>query len=657
MDFRGKRESLLLSSRRRIRNSTYLRIEELEPRDLFSAGGLDSMFAMPDRGGRLVDQNPIGYSPAQIRHAYGFDQITFGSVQGTGAGQTIAIVDAYDDPNIFKDLDFFDNTFGLPGSASSVLTKATPEGKPQANSSWAGETALDVEWAHAIAPGAHILLVEAASNSLSDLLNAVTYAAGQNGVVAVSMSWGGAEFSSEINLDGLFTSAAGRGITYVAAAGDTPGEIWPSTSPNVLSVGGTSLPGLNAAGDYPTGNETGWGSSGGGTSAFESTPSYQTTVKGTSSTGRSNPDVAAVADVNTGLAIYDSVSYFGHSGWFEAGGTSVGAPLWAGLVAIADQGRGAAGSLDGATQTLPALYQLGIGANAAANFHDITSGTSGSNSAGVGYDKVTGLGTPIANNLVKGLVSVSGSGAALKVTSVHLAVTIPPADKAPATPNKPSLIIDPIGDSTTSTSQPIPINTNPSTVIPFYIFYSTALPATYTYGNSLSVIPSSAYVPQTAIFAPTSYSTSVFGGGTAGGFGSTSDYRRGGIGGFIPDTEGSAKPDSTGDAQKVRPQKQDMMSNPDKAPGDLMPMGSPEKDKAPPVPADKNGDPAPGDGFWELGLAADGLTQPTTDDAPMDTVSEAASLVPGLVAFFGSSWGARLIDPNAGHKRPKLVPN
>src|SRR5262249_20838549 len=163
--------------------------------------------------------------------------------------------DAFDDPNVFQDLDVFDNAFGLPGPASSFLTKATPQGKPRTNSSWAGEIALDVEWAHAIAPGAHILLVDAASNSLGDLLSAVAFAASQPGVVSVSMSWGGAEFSSEVNLDSFFVSPAGRGVTFVAASGDSPGETWPSTSPNVLSVGGTTLPRLDSAGDYPTGQE------------------------------------------------------------------------------------------------------------------------------------------------------------------------------------------------------------------------------------------------------------------------------------------------------------------------------------------------------------------------------------------------------------------
>src|SRR5207245_394079 len=177
---------------RRCRHLTFLRIEELEPRDLFSAGGLDGTFAAPDRDRGVTFPNPVGYTPAQIRHAYGFDNIMFGGVQGNGAGQTIAIVDAYDDPNIYKDLDVFDSTFALPGGpAINFLKKVTPEGHTKTNASWAGEISLDVEWAHAIAPGANILLVEAATSSLTNLLNAVTYASSQSGVVAVSMSWGG----------------------------------------------------------------------------------------------------------------------------------------------------------------------------------------------------------------------------------------------------------------------------------------------------------------------------------------------------------------------------------------------------------------------------------------------------------------------------------
>jgi len=644
MDFRGQGRSYLHSGRRHSRRPALLRIEELEARDLFSAGGLDGIFAAPDHRPGVTFPNPVGYTPAQIRHAYGFDQIMFGGVQGNGAGQTIAIVDAYNDPNIFKDLDVFDSTFGLPGPASSFLTKVTPQGHTKTNASWAGEISLDVEWAHAIAPGAKIILVEAATSSLTNLLNAVAYANSQPGAVAVSMSWGGAEFSSEISMDGLFTRP---GITYVAAAGDSPGAIWPSASPNVLSVGGTTLPGLDPAGNYPTGNETGWSSSGGGTSAHESQPSYQTGVSGAGTSNRSTPDVAFDADPNTGVAIYDTVSQFGQTGWFQTGGTSVGAPAWVALVAIADQGRAALStplpSLT-STQTLTTLY-----ANPSA-FHDITSGTSGPNSAGGGYDQVTGLGTPNANNVVQALVGVKT--AALRIASFQSAANSD-TTRAPGSNGKPTMIIGSTGDTTTSTA------TSSVSTTPFFIFYNPALPPYYSYVSLISLAPTYANIVQTAIFVPTSYSTVGFGSGPSGGFGSAGDYSRGGLGPVLPPQATPEQSSPAPDTATIRPQGSDSITNPSKAPGDYpaTPPDSSDKDKIPPGPADKNGDAAASDGFWELGLASDGVAQWTNDDAQMEAATETASLVPGLVAFFGSSWGIRLIDPNAGHKRPKLGPN
>jgi subtilase family serine protease len=141
-------------------------------------------------------------TPVQVRHAYGFDQIAFSangrSIAGDGTGQTIAIVDAYDDPNIASDLKAFDSKYNLP---NPTFVKATPEGQPRANAGWSTETALDVEWAHAIAPGADILLVESKSSSLTDLLNAVNYARNQPSVSAVSISWGAGEFAGETQLD------------------------------------------------------------------------------------------------------------------------------------------------------------------------------------------------------------------------------------------------------------------------------------------------------------------------------------------------------------------------------------------------------------------------------------------------------------------------
>jgi len=361
---------------------------------------------------------PTYFNPAQVRHAYGFDQITFGSVAGDGTGQTIAIVDAYDnpkfvsssDPNfINSDLHHFDASgdFGFTLS-DPVFTKVDQSGGtnyPAVNAGWSSEIALDVEWAHAIAPGANILLVEANSNSFADLLTAVDTAANYPGVSVVSMSWGGGEFSGESSYDSHFSHP---GITFVASSGDsgTPPE-WPAISANVLAVGGTTLT-LNSNNSYKS--ETGWRSSGGGISTQVPKPDYQTLVSTSSTTKRTSPDVAYNADPNTGVLVYDSVN----GGWFAFGGTSAGAPQWAALVAIADQGRGAAGSLDGATQTLYALYKAAkadYASTSVSEFHDITSGRNGPGSAAkTGYDTVTGIGTPMANQVVAALVAWTGAG-------------------------------------------------------------------------------------------------------------------------------------------------------------------------------------------------------------------------------------------------------
>jgi hypothetical protein len=339
---------------------------------------------------------PSVYTPAQIRQAYGFNQVGL-----TGAGQTIAIVDAFAHPNIFADVDVFDQTFGItPGlPSSSFLSVATPQGTPAVNASWALEIALDVEWAHAIAPGARILLVEARDNSLGNLLSAVRYAASQPGVSVVSLSWGTYEFYGENYLDSYFTTPPGHpGVTFVASSGDygSPPS-YPAISPNVLAVGGTSLF-LDSWGSYL--GESGWSGSGGGFSLYENEPSYQL---GWQYTGRrSNPDIAYNADPYTGYYVYCSIPYYGYAGWWQMGGTSAAAPQWAALLALANQGRVAAGkaTLDGPTQTLPALYAL-----PSSYFHDILSGSNGGYVAGWGYDEVTGRGSPVANLVIQGLIN------------------------------------------------------------------------------------------------------------------------------------------------------------------------------------------------------------------------------------------------------------
>jgi subtilase family serine protease len=340
------------------------------------------------------------YTPAQIRHVYGFDQLS-----ATGAGQKIGIVDAYGNQNIQSDLNKFCTQFGLTTTTVQIMG-SNPGGN---GNGWDMETSLDVEWAHVVAPDATIILSVASDASFSALLNAVA-AATNAGATVVSMSWGAQEFSGENGYDPYFQTP---GVAYVASSGDsgeltnTPEVEWPAASPYVISVGGTSL-----TLDSSTSNrisETAWSGSGGGLSTDYSVPSWQV---GWSPwlTMRGVPDVAYLADPNTGLYVYCS-TYF-PPGWYQVGGTSAGAPQWAGLIALANQGRtlGVGGNAP--------IYQVAQLAGAAAgtldatHFYDITSGNNGStadpdDSSGPGYDLVTGLGSPVAAGLVPALVALA----------------------------------------------------------------------------------------------------------------------------------------------------------------------------------------------------------------------------------------------------------
>ena len=200
------------------------------------------------------------------------------------------------------------------------------------------------------------------------------------------------------------TPSKHAGVTFVASTGDTQTGEYPAMSPDVLAVGGTTLT-LGSNNTYA--GETGWSSGGGGVSIHEIQPTFQKGVSTQSNQARTIPDVSMDADPNTAVAVYDSYD-FGGTPWVVIGGTSLAAPLWAGVIAVANQGRATVGlaSLDGPTGTLPMLYNL-----PASDFHDITSGNNG-NAASVGYDLVTGIGSPIVNNVVYGLMgnaSISGT--------------------------------------------------------------------------------------------------------------------------------------------------------------------------------------------------------------------------------------------------------
>jgi len=366
-------------------------VEYLEVRSLLSATDLAGFVASPQaiEPAAANHSTPVGLTPAQIASDYGFNQVSLPSGQLAGAGQTIAIIDAYDDPNIKNDLSVFDTTFGLPTANLTVAKEYINGIPPTVNSGWAAEISLDVEWAHAMAPGANILLVETSDASLNNLLLGIDYARQQPNVSVISMSWGGSEFSSETAYDSTFTTPAGHvPITFVASAGDDgAGAIWPAVSANVLGVGGTTL--NQSGGVYQS--ESAWSDSGGGTSSFVNEPSYQLSSQTTGR--RTTPDVAFDADPNTGIAVYDSLPESGQSGWLEFGGTSAGAPQWSALISIVNQDRVAAGKST-LSNTPAAIYSL-----PGSDFHDITSGPR----ATVGYDQVTGRGTPIANLVVQGL--------------------------------------------------------------------------------------------------------------------------------------------------------------------------------------------------------------------------------------------------------------
>lgn len=347
--------------------------------------------------------SPSGYSPQQIRRAYGFDQVT-----ASGNGQIIGIVDAFDAPTIGKDLQTFIQTFhvasmnGLPGAPACTVAsgphpcfqKIFAGAKPKADPGWSLETSLDVQWAHVAAPGADILLVESKNAGITALMSNVD-AAVSNGASIVSMSWGGPEFPTELKYDAHFRK---DGVSFLASSGDNgTGESYPASSPFVLSVGGTTLM-LDANGAM-TKKERGWQGSGGGVSAYEAQPGYQSSLSIAASGMRTGPDVAYDADPATGVSVYDSTPFQKKAGWYSIGGTSAASPQWAGIVAIANEKR--AQSLSTAPIDHAFAYDAAL---VKGNYRDIKSGSNGTCGANckasAGYDLVTGLGSPIVNVLV-----------------------------------------------------------------------------------------------------------------------------------------------------------------------------------------------------------------------------------------------------------------
>ncbi len=320
-------------------------------------------------------KKPGGFSPSEIKSFY--------NLPVSGGHGTIVIIGAYDDQTIEKDLNDFSKQFSLPActTANGCFEKHKMTSTVKTNSGWASETSLDIEWAHAIAPQAKILLVEAKTPSGANLLKAVDYAAGRKDVSAISMSWGGAEFPEELSLDSHFKSVSGA--PFFASSGDNgAGASWPASSPYVIGVGGTSIS-IKTNGDFS--KETAWAGSGGGVSAYEKEPDFQKEYSITKASGmRAIPDVSYDADPASGFPIIKNGK------WYVVGGTSAGAPQWAGIAAL---GQGI---------NITQLYSDKGGDSNAKYFRDITSGSNGDCgyycSARKHYDYITGLGSPLIEN-------------------------------------------------------------------------------------------------------------------------------------------------------------------------------------------------------------------------------------------------------------------
>lgn len=344
-------------------------------------------------GAPATSSVPPGYGPAQFHGAYSLPT-------QAGTPQTIAIVDAYDDPSVSKDLSVYDKTFGIPdlptcpstaASTTSCFLKVNQSGVtsplPSKSSGWALEIALDVETAHEICQNCKLVLVEASSSSSANL-DAAEATAVRLGATEISNSWGtNGEYSGEVSENGAFDHP---GIAITVASGDNGYERFgfPAASPDVVDAGGTTLT-LGAGNTY--GSEKTWNGTGSGCSLYFSAQSWQGEAAGWSSTGcgtfRGVADVAADADPNTGASVYDTTRYNGRTGWFQVGGTSLASPLIAGVYALA--GNAASVSYPAA---LPYAHSSAL--------HDVSEGPSTGNcsttacKAAAGYDGPTGLGTP-----------------------------------------------------------------------------------------------------------------------------------------------------------------------------------------------------------------------------------------------------------------------
>ncbi len=377
---------------------------------------------------------PLCYSPQQMREAYGVQRLLDAGI--TGKGRTIILIEAFDDPTVRTDLQLFDKTFGLPDPQLKVIAPfGVPPFDPKdpKQTGFAGETALDVEWAHVMAPDAAIVVVQAQDTSFTEISKALQFAVQKNIGDVISMSLGAGEQCIESTsieqMHASFQQARTQKQTVLASAGDsgsaaedcdvngnlvtlTQGVSYPASDPLVTSVGGTTLL-AGKTGTYQseaTWNEAdkGAGATGGGFSSVFAKPDFQGKILGKS---RGVADLSFDADPLTGVPVVTGSARPGQTLIVPIGGTSLGAPALAGVIALFDQ---AAGRRLGFLNN--ALYRISENAGAYAQaFHDVQSGNNpfafkdnndnvvfvdGFNAA-IGWDPPTGVGTPNAANLVK----------------------------------------------------------------------------------------------------------------------------------------------------------------------------------------------------------------------------------------------------------------
>jgi len=433
----------------------------LAPADLQAAvaGSASAAAALPGDGAArpfVAGSVVTTFTPAQIRAAYGmpalpasFTGLTAAQAAQFGAGQTIYLVDAQNDPNAAAELAAFNAKFALPtcstlsiaptaslplAAASSTACQfavvyATAAGTmtstaPAYDSGWATEMELDVQWAHATAPLARIILVEAPDASTNSLLGAIQLA-NNLGKGVVSMSFGTPEGSWTASVDTYFSAT---GMTYLAATGDGgAGVSWPSVSSKVVGVGGTTL---TYTGTGPR-SEVAWSDTGGGVSAYTPTPSYQNSAVPGMSTPpahRAVADVSFNADPASGQYIVSIAPGSTTQNWFSVGGTSMSTPQWAGLMAIANAQRLLANNaVLGAPHAILYGQIASTAANYSAAFADVTKGSDGTCAtcvAKAGYDTLTGLGTPNSASLLSALSGAPVAASAPVVTSASISGTV-----------------------------------------------------------------------------------------------------------------------------------------------------------------------------------------------------------------------------------------